>query len=142
MHAVSRAEYMRWVDTLPAERRIWAKPLFRAATDGDGAINWVTYEQARAYCAAIGAKLPTSAQWEQMTPWTVGHGINPGGVRIWTATEAEGGAVVRGAFSEMQPDAIEREKPWTLIMPSEALHGGREPKESVASREIGIRCVQ
>jgi serine/threonine protein kinase len=142
MYGVRRREYLNWVDTLPAEERAWAKPLFRAAVDGiDASINWITFEQAERYCKAIGAKLISNDQWERAV--TNDIGVNPGGLRVWTSTKTDKGlAIVRGSFTEMQPDAIKAEKPWRRERDSEATAGGRDPIERVASKEIGAWCAR
>ncbi len=143
MYAVRRSEYLRWVETLAPDQRAAAKPLFRAAIDGDGApINWVTFEQAERYCAAIGAKLLSNEQWEKTAAATNG-GINPGGIRYWTSTKtASGKAIVRGAFTEMQPAQIAAEKPWRFEWDTEATARTRDPIEKVASKELGFRCAR
>jgi hypothetical protein len=142
--AVRRHEYLRYLETLDEPRRTWATPLYRAAIDGDTApINWITYEQAEAYCQAIGARLPVREEWERMD--AARTGINAGGLRIWTRSKNEKGqAMVRGAFAEMQPAEIEKERAsgFTQWKDTEATAGGREPKDKVASRQIGVRCVR
>ena len=142
MYAVRRNEYLRWVETLPEPERAGVKPLFRSAIDGEGAaINWITFEQAERYCAAIGAKLMSNEQWERTD--AAREGINPGGLRTWTSTlTAQGKAIVRGAFTEMQPDAIKAERPWRQERDTEWTAGVRDPIEKVASREIGMRCAR
>jgi hypothetical protein len=142
VEAVRRIEYMRYVNALPADQRAAAKPLFVEEIDAgdDTAINWITFEQAERYCKAIGGKLLTDEQWQRLDAATNG-GINRGGRRLWTSTKAPSGkAIVRGAFAEMQPDAIRDEKPWRFERDTEATARGRDPLEKVAAKDLGFRC--
>jgi hypothetical protein len=141
-YEVTRLEYQHYLDQLPETERAWAQPLFHAAADGEGAgINWITFEQAERYCAALGAKLITSEQWDRTD--AARSGINPGGYRTWTSTKLpDGKAVVRGAFAQMPPDKIKAEAPWRTQHDTEATAGGRDSIEKVASNEISFRCAR
>jgi serine/threonine protein kinase len=148
MYQVRQPDYARYLDALSPEDARWATPLHGWNRDAalapymSRAVTWVTYEQAERFCRAIGGKLTTSERW-QIAAGAGRWGVGVAGFREWTSTLAPSGrAIVRGAFTEMQPDAIEAENPWIREHDTEASAGGRDPIERVASNEIGFRCYR
>ncbi len=68
-HEVTRGEYARFVSSLDDDDKPDARPLREwsgepdAPTTAHHPVAWVTQPQAQRFCAAIGARLPTSAEW-------------------------------------------------------------------------------
>jgi len=57
---VTRAQYLAFARTNPS----WLKGVVASATNLDRPMTGVTWSAARAYCAAQGKRLPTTAEWE------------------------------------------------------------------------------
>lgn len=147
-HQVTRREYAIYLATLTPRKRAEATP--RRAweeTAPDEPVGWTCFEQATAFCAAIGAHLPTFPEWERASrgKW----GLDPTGgrrgpLREWTSEIVEGWIRIAGATATMtarqQDDALKNE----LLFGSAANFEGRPaPDESdVSSKEVGIRCVR
>lgn len=69
-HEVSRREYLLWLQTPNAPtQRPWS-PLTDAEAADDTPVTNVTPIEARQYCEALGARLPTEATWRALlTDW-------------------------------------------------------------------------
>ncbi len=76
-HEVTREEYAAYLASLDAPAKKDATPI-KGWREPDEAtrrwpVTWVTWEQARGYCRAIGARLPTSDEWTTLLgkgyPW-------------------------------------------------------------------------
>ena len=131
---VSHEAYGWFLAAQPAASR--ATLLLLANVDGatpSAPVTWVTHAQAEAFCHAIDAELPTSAQWaiyagERAGPVTIGP------VSEWTGPAADGVALVR----EPRDRAAEPDDP--LYLGSEATPGVKPA--SVAGASVGFRCVR
>jgi hypothetical protein len=145
---VSQDEYATWLATLPdadraaaTPRKAWADP---GATESPAA--WVTHEDAVAFCARIGATLPTSDEWTTMSAgqW----GLDPAGdgtrgpLQEWTSTVEEGLAIVRGGHARMKAAALAEAATEPLYKSTESQAGPDATAETVAGANIGFRCVR
>ena len=131
---VSREAYGRFVASLSPADAAARRPL--VAEDGvarSAAVTWVTYAQAAAFCRAIDARLPTSAQWATLAA-DRGGPASVGPIDEWTGPAADGVALVR----EPRDRAPEPDDP--LYLATEAPPGARP--ETVAGPRIGFRCVR
>jgi len=147
-HQVTRREYAAYLATLTPELRALATP--RLAWDDsalDDPVAWTRFEQATAFCVAIGARLPTLAEWNLASggSWGIDAvGNKRGPLREWTSDVDDGLIRIAGATEMMtsaQRSAALRDK---LLLGSAASFGdhGQPDEVDVSSREVGIRCVQ
>jgi serine/threonine-protein kinase len=146
-HQVNRREYRRFLETLAVSEVLRHQPV-HGWDDRDPMrpVAWVTYERAAAFCAAIHAALPTSAQWLAASEgeW----GLDPAGMgrrgplREWTATVHDGLVEVRGGHERMSADDLRAAASEPLMKSSEAVAGSAPAPNVVASETIGFRCVR
>lgn len=109
VHQVTRKEYALYLGTLDPERSRAAGPRFDADLDHPHApVSSTTYEQATRFCAALSARLPSSAEWEGASGGTWGIKLEGAGtrgpLREWTSTFAENDPYlvrIRGASEAM-----------------------------------------
>lgn len=147
-HQVTRREYATYLATLSPELRTRATPRQGWNESAlDGPLAWTRFEQAVAFCGALGGHLPTFAEWNRASRGS--WGIDPvgdqrGPLREWTAEVDEGWIRVAGATATMtDAQRIEALKD-KLLLGSAANFADRiQPDEvDVSSREVGIRCVR
>jgi tRNA A-37 threonylcarbamoyl transferase component Bud32 len=147
-HQVNRREYRRFLESLQVSEALGNQPVNGWDNrDEMLPVGWVTYERAAAFCAAIGAALPTAEQWLAASDgeW----GLDPAGVgrrgplREWTATVDRDGLVeVRGGHERMSPADRAAAASEPLMKSSEAQAGPSPAPNVVASETIGFRCVR
>jgi tRNA A-37 threonylcarbamoyl transferase component Bud32 len=146
-HQVTRREYRRFLEALPASEALRLQPV-TGWDDRDPMrpVSWVTCERAAAFCQAIHAGLPTSEQWLAASEGA--WGLDPGGVgrpgplQEWTSTVRDGLVIVRGGHDRMSPDQQAAAARDPLMKASEAGAGASPPPNIVASETIGFRCVR
>jgi uncharacterized caspase-like protein len=147
-HQVTRREYATYLATLAPQLRAAATP--RRGWDEpalDDPVAWTRFEQATAFCAAIGARLPMFAEWNRASggSWgidAVGDGRGP--LREWTSDVDDGWVRIAGATAMMTPAQRSQALKEKLLLGSAASFTDRvQPDEvDMSSREVGIRCVQ
>jgi hypothetical protein len=146
-HQVTRREYRQFLESLPARDVGKLQPV--AAwndTEAFRPVGWVTYERATAFCAAIHARLPTSAQWQAASQgdWGLdpaGTG-RPGPLQEWTSTVRDGLVAVCGGHERMSAADRRAAAIEPLMKSSEAAAGEGAPARLVAAETIGFRCVR
>ncbi len=146
-HQVTRREYRRFLESLPAIEALRLQPV-TGWDDRDPMrpVNWVSYERAAAFCRALHASLPTSEQWLAASEGA--WGLDPGGVgrpgplQEWTSTVRDGLVVVRGGHDRMSPAQQAAAARDPLMKTSEAGAGASPAPNIVASETIGFRCVR
>jgi hypothetical protein len=106
----------------------------------DQPVTWVTQPDAAKFCAAIGAHLPSFAEWTRAASGS--WGLDPAGKGVigpleeWTSTVEGGYATVAGAYAGMSDD----DRQLAIEAPMQkALAGTRE---ETASAKVGFRCAR
>ncbi|HVV86629.1 MAG TPA: hypothetical protein VHE35_26405, partial [Kofleriaceae bacterium] len=130
---VSREAYGWFVASLAPIDASGHQPLDHVALAGSATVTSVTFAQARDFCRAIDADLPTSDQWYAFARAKSGA-VTVGPESEWTGPDADGVALVR------EPRDRGREPNDPLYL-STSLAPGAGP-ESVARATIGFRCAR
>jgi hypothetical protein len=148
-HQVTRREYALYIAALPLPlaRKAQAMPLRGwDATDPEAPVSWTRFEQAAAFCAACGARLPSHAEWMRASGG--GWGLDPTGsgrpgpLREWTAERQDGWVRVAGATANMAPAQRAAARDEVLLFATEASRtSGALEDVDLASKEVGIRCL-
>ncbi|HEY0193506.1 MAG TPA: bifunctional serine/threonine-protein kinase/formylglycine-generating enzyme family protein [Kofleriaceae bacterium] len=146
-HQVTRREYRRFLESMPPDHMLQLIPM-TGWNDGEPMrpVAWVTFERARAFCAAIHARLPASDEWLAASggEW----GLDPSGsgrfgpLQEWTATERDGLVIVRGGHEKMSPAARRSAALEPLMKSSEAAAGPAPVANVVAAETLGFRCIR
>jgi serine/threonine protein kinase len=110
----------------------------------DAAVAWVSQREAAAFCAEIGARLPTSDEWAQAArgAWGIAVDAVAGPLQEWTATVQDDLAVVRGGHARMSRDALDRaarQRPPYFLQ--KEVGDASADREAIAGATIGFRCV-
>jgi hypothetical protein len=106
---------------------------------------WMTWDAARAYCAAHGGDLPTTEQWERAADgkWGIDDGTGKlGPLQEWTSTVENGLAVVRGGHAWMAKDQLADAAKTPMLKATAASAGAHPPNAVVAGDKIGFRCTK
>jgi hypothetical protein len=133
---ITAREYELVIGSVPAEI---AKP-----ADPEAPLPSLTQQEAAAFCAAIGMRLPTSDEWAQATKgaWGIAVDAVAGPLQEWTSTIQDELAVVRGGHSAMPQASLDkaaRSKPPYFLQKEVA--GATFDRKIVSSPTIGFRCV-
>ena len=146
-HQVTRREYRQFLESMPVGDALRHQPV-TGWDDRDPMrpVAWVTFERAAAFCAAIHASLPTTAQWLAASDgeW----GLDPTGVgrrgplQEWTSSVHDGLVVVLGGHERMSPDDRKAAVADPLMKSTEAQAGPSPAANVVAAETIGFRCVR
>ena len=147
---ISDEEY-RWYLASLGEAAAAARPV-DPAWDASAAaqrapVAWITFERAQRFCAAIGAALPSEAQWQAARAkdaWGVdpAHTGTPGPLEEWTATTRDGFGLVLGAHAGMTDADKQLALEGPMLKPTEMLAGAGAPPALIASAHIGFRCAR
>jgi serine/threonine-protein kinase len=145
-HQVTRGEYRRYLESLPAVDALRLQPV-TGWSDGDPArpAAWITFERATAFCRAIGASLPTREQWLAASSGAWGldpGGSGPGPLQEWTSTVRDGLVAVCGGHGRMAPSERAAAAADPLLKSSEVQAGPGAAPNVVAAETIGFRCVR
>jgi hypothetical protein len=117
------------------------------ARDEDAPIAWVTHAQATALCELLGARLPTSEEWERAAggDWGIVVDGVKGPLQEWTSTILDELAVVRGGHSAMTQPQFAKARAKNYWMQKDPATGDRDPtiseREAAASQHLGFRCA-
>ena len=146
-HQVTRREYRQFLEAMPVGDALRVQPV-TGWDDRDPMrpVAWVTFERAAAFCAAIHARLPTTAEWLAASDgeW----GLDPAGVgrrgplQEWTSSVHDGLVVVLGGHERMAPDDRKAAVADPLMKSTEAQAGPSPAANVVAAETIGFRCVR
>jgi hypothetical protein len=135
-HQVTRGEY-RWHLDVLSPGRIESPN----AADRDEPVADLAYEEAERFCTAIGARLPTSAEWQAAAngSWGIPSTRGLGPLQEWTSTRSADGklVVVRGAHSNQ---AV-KDKPYEMLKETQAQAGPGADRKRIADKRIGFRCA-
>jgi hypothetical protein len=144
---VSRADYGAYLAQLPGPEREHARPLRDWRDDQSSEpVAWVTFEQARRYCQAIGGKLLTRERWLEASDGSWGiasSGSEPGPLREWSSsTTKEGLALAMGGHARMSKEQKDHAATHPVVKETETSAGSGAAPEQLASATIGIRCAR
>ncbi|MEJ7596577.1 MAG: caspase family protein [Kofleriaceae bacterium] len=121
---ILRGTYRAYLRRSPAPERVTATPaLDWDESRDDRPVGGLTQTQAAAFCAAIGASLPTESQWTTASPIKVLP-------REWSSTSKS-----KGAFAKVMGASPE----W---LPTRATPGSSASDDPAIVLEIGFRCVR
>jgi eukaryotic-like serine/threonine-protein kinase len=110
-------------------------------------VTTITRSMSAVFCTSIGARLPTSDEWERASQGRWGILINgvTGPLQEWTATDSDGLAVVRGGYAAMTTQALVKAgtstPPYYLQKEDGNADDLRTRPSQVSSPTIGFRCV-
>lgn len=144
-HQISREEYRHYLDSLADQKA--ALPLKDwNAGQPDAPVAWVAFEQARDFCVAAHAALPTSDQWKTASKHSWGIDANGDGhvgpLREWSGTVDSGLVNVMGGHAKMSERQRKVAAAEMMQKGTREAYGESATPEDVASDTIGFRCVR
>lgn len=146
-HQTTQIEYALYRERLKGDALQATTPRFDW-TDKPGHIpvTSTTFDQAMSYCIAIGGRLPTEQEWEDIAKGS--WGLDPSGsgqrgpLREWTSTLVNEAVRVCGATQQMTDGERARVLRMPLYKSRIPSKGATKEKDPVSSPEIGFRCVR
>ncbi len=133
---ITAREYELVIGPVPADI---VKP-----ADPEAPLPSLTQQEAATFCAAIGARLPTSNEWSQAAKgaWGIAVDAVAGPLQEWTSTIQDELAVVRGGHATMANPTLQKaarsSPPYFL---QKEIAGATFDRKIVSAPTIGFRCV-